>query len=177
MPSRPKQYQCLSNISLYSLYLPRSNPPEGTLHALFEKQTNRRIFCRRCADRTQPLIHHCCERAPEDRRKGRWWRLFGEEATRRGSSVYGREGEYQKRTRVREGCVSTPGRDITNQSPTLKNSGDAPPTLQACETASARKRILSRPNLTYLHIGRAHPIHAFLPRCQRVANQCCRTQH
>lgn len=25
-----------------------------------------------------------------------------------------REGEYQKRTRVREGCVSTPGRDITN---------------------------------------------------------------
>ena len=40
----------------------RSNPPGGTLHALLGKQTNVRIFCRRCADRTQPLIHRCCER-------------------------------------------------------------------------------------------------------------------
>ncbi|XP_053985491.1 chymotrypsin-1-like [Hylaeus volcanicus] len=37
------------------------------------------------------LIHHRCE-WEEARRKGRWRRLLGEEATRRGSSVHGREG-------------------------------------------------------------------------------------
>ena len=41
----------------------RLNSLGGTLHPLFEKQTNLQIFCRRCADRTQPLIHHCCERS------------------------------------------------------------------------------------------------------------------
>lgn len=52
-------------------------------------QIFRRRMCRWSAAINTPL---CCERStPEGRRKGRWWRLFGEEATRRGSSVHGRE--------------------------------------------------------------------------------------
>lgn len=70
-----------------------------------------------CADGARPLIHHCVVRGAHRKVGGREGGGVCSEKRRREEGrrcTVERGWEYQKRTRVREGCVSTPGRDITN---------------------------------------------------------------